>query len=617
LVGDGQDCGILSQRANSSIARMILCERKASPWGVEVLKGETILSRLRARLRAAARPVARRLVRAMASYHAFRALRIGAPTRLRGAPPDLRTGDVTAAEELYSGLFTFHGRTLRAGERSPFSLAAPSREWRRTLCSFAWLRDLRAAKESWARERAQGLVSAFLECDPTRDDPAQESGVIARRMLSFLAHSPMILAQAPPELHQGFMKALAKDGQRLARTVVHGRARGVERLSCALALTEFAICADLGADTRAQAATLFGEELRRQILPDGGHVDRNPQTVLDLLLDLLALRSLYASRGVIAPPALQGAIERMTRMLRMMRHGDGSLALFNGMSFTEPGDLATVFMHEAPVGAPSHAPRSGYLRLAAGDALAIIDAGPPPPKEFSRLAHAGALAFEFSIGRERVVVNCGAPARASDAGREDARASAAHAALVIGGESSSTFASLSARRGAGLILTGPQSVKAKIERRRGCEIAVLAHDGYARRFGLIHRRKLALAADGAALYGLDYLLPTKSAARAKAAPDLASHFPLHPAIEARLDESGRQVELSLPSGAKLIFAAPGLTPTLEDAVYFAAPAGARKTKQIVLRARAAAGVRLRWSFRRAGEAAQSGDGVESLDLQRE
>ena len=550
-------------------------------------------------------------MRAVASYHAFRALRIGAPDRLRGAPPDLRTGDVTVAEELYSGLFTFHGRALHAGERSPFALAAPSREWRRALCSFAWLRDLRAANAPWARERAQGLISAFLECAPTRDDPAQEPGVAARRMLSFLAHAPMLLGQASPELQQGFMAALAKDGRLLARAVVRGRAKGAERLLCALALKEFAICADLSAETRAQAATLFGEELRRQILADGGHVDRNPQTALDLLLDLLALRSLYASRGAIAPQALEGAIDSMTSMLRMMRHGDGALALFNGMSVTAPGDLATVFMHEAPLGAPSFAPQTGYLRLAAGDALVIADAGAPPPKAFSRRAHAGTLAFEFSLGRERIVVNCGAPARAREAGREDVRASAAHAALVIGAESSCVFAPPSARRGAGLILAGPKAVKAKMARRRGCEIAVLAHDGYARRFGLVHRRRLALAADGAALHGLDHLLAAKPGGRVKVAPDLALHFPLHPAVEARLDESGRQVELTLPSGARLVFAAPDFAPTLEDAVYFAAPEGARKTKQIVIKAKAAAGARVRWSLRRiAAEAPQSAAGAE-------
>ncbi len=99
------------------------------------------------------------------------------------------------------------------------------------------------------------------------------------------------------------------------------------------------------------------------------------------------------------PQPLLGAMNRMIPMLRLLQHGDGSLALFNGMSATDPGELATVFTHEARGAAPPlDAPDSGYRRMTAPGALVIIDVGAPPPLEFSRAAHAGALAFEFSLG---------------------------------------------------------------------------------------------------------------------------------------------------------------------------------------------------------------------------
>ena len=83
----------------------------------------------------------------------------------------------------------------------------------------------------------------------------------------------------------------------------------------------------------------------RQILPDGGHVARNPQTLVDLLTDLLPLRQAYATQGVEPPRALLNAIDRMMPMLRLFRHADGSLALFNGMSVTPPDTLATLLAY--------------------------------------------------------------------------------------------------------------------------------------------------------------------------------------------------------------------------------------------------------------------------------
>ena len=37
----------------------------------------------------------------------------------------------------------------------------------------------------------------------------------------------------------------------------------------------------------------------------------------------------------------------MMPMLRLFRHGDGALALFNGMGVSDAGDLATVLAHGA------------------------------------------------------------------------------------------------------------------------------------------------------------------------------------------------------------------------------------------------------------------------------
>ena len=85
-----------------------------------------------------------------------------------------------------------------------------------------------------------------------------------------------------------------------------------------------------------EQATALVDELVRQILPDGGHVSRNPGAILELLVDLLPLRQAFAARGVAPPRILLSAIDRMMPMLRFFRQGDGSFAHFNGMGETPP-----------------------------------------------------------------------------------------------------------------------------------------------------------------------------------------------------------------------------------------------------------------------------------------
>jgi uncharacterized heparinase superfamily protein len=553
---------------------------------------------------------------ARAPLHAARALAIAAPRRLYVAPQDIRTADPTVASEIYAGYFSFDGRTLNAQGRSPFALAPPSAAWRRSLTGFSWLRHLRAADKALARANAQALVSDFMAIRKAHsDDPAFEPSVVARRTLSWLAQSPILLDGADDEFYLAFMASLAQNVRFLLRALA-GEAQGADRLFCAIAIAEFAICADSSRVVQQRAAQLLDAELSRQILSDGGHIGRNPKTPTDLLLDLLPLRQLYAIRGVHPPKMVLMSIDRMIPILRMLRHGDGSLALFNGMGVTAQDRLATILAYDDQRGsAPVNAPYSGYQRLEAGEAVAIVDAGAPPPREFSSSAHAGCLSFEYSLGAERVVVNCGRASKQDAAARELARATAAHSTLVIDDRSSCRIAGHAGlqRFVSGRMLAGPSYVRADRQTRSGQALA-LAHDGYVREFGLVHERVLGLTHDGARLSGEDRLVPTPNARQLGRVPNFALRFHIHPRARPSFSSDGRTIEIALASGKRLLFEASGGSVAIEESVFFASPEGSSKCAQIVVSGPATPRTKISWSFRAAGDAVRGGAVSSAADV---
>lgn len=552
---------------------------------------------MRDRMRLAGAFAARAFARRAATpYHIVRSMVIVPPERLRIAPPDIRTADPTVANEIEDGYFSFAGKSLHSHGASPFLLTAPSPAWRRALTGFSWLRHLRGSDQAQAQARA--LVAAFLAIRKLPpDDPAMEPAIVARRMLSFFSQSPSLLDGAEADFYDAFMQALAQSARFLWRALASGRAEGADRLFCVVALAEFAVCADTGRKIAPLVSRSLSMELDRQILPDGGHISRNPQVAVDLLLDLLPLRQVLAARGLQTPAALMRAVDRMMPTLRMMQHGDGSLGLFNGMGATELDRVANVLANEDTRGAPPlKAPYFGYQRLYARDSLVLVDAGAPPPPDFSRCAHAGCLSFEFSRGVERIVVNCGAPSPPHDDLREMSRGTAAHSTLVVGDRSSARIAPKDVGWGAGLLTDGPQDVAAERSETPEATILSLSHDGYARDFGLIHERKLTLSQDGDTFAGVDRLVATGGAAKPAPETGFAIRFHLHPRVRAALVEGS--IALALANGETLLFDAEGAFPELEDSIFFAWPGGARKCAQIVLRGKAAPGAELRWSFRR-------------------
>jgi uncharacterized heparinase superfamily protein len=565
---------------------------KPADSGVRALKGEDQRDEIRERLRGYGARAARLLARqATAPYRLVKSLSIKPPTRLWIAPPDIRTADSTVADEMRAGYFSFEGKTVHVvGDDTPFRRFAPSVGWRRTLTGFSWLRHLGEADRLTARR----LVDAFISTSPARDDPAQEPAIVARRLLSFLAQSPLLLDEADSEFYERFMLALAQHARLLWLALSAGATRGSERALCAIALVEFSVCADSGHAIAPEARRLLSAELKRQILADGGHVSRNPQAPLDLLLDLLALRQVFAARGLKTPETMKRAISRALPMLRMMQHGDGALALFNGAGATARDRLANVLAHEETRGAaPLQAPETGYQRLEAGEALALIDAGGAPPAEFAGAAHAGCLSFEYSRGIERIVVNCGAPGPHNPEARDAARTTAAHSTLTIGESSSARF--IEPAYGAGdRPIEGPDKVTVERRALENETTLLLSHNGYAAAYGLAHARELTLSHDGAILSGRDRLLTATNSAT-KTPAEFALRFHLHPQVKATPATDG--IELTLGDGARLLFSATGAEPRIGDSIFYAHPAGARACRQIVLTGVATPGVDIHWSFR--------------------
>jgi uncharacterized heparinase superfamily protein len=546
-----------------------------------------------------------------APYDAARAMAFDVPQRLYIAPQDIRVADPTVANDIYAGYFSFGGKSINAQGRSPFAATPPSDSWRRSLAGFSWLRHLRAADKALARANAQALVSDFMSIRKIdKTDPALEPGVVARRILSWLAHSPLLLDGADEDFYRQFMASLTK-GVRRAALALQGKTLGEERLYCAIAIAEFAICANVNRIAQLRATRLLAAELKRQILSDGGHVGRNPRTMIDVLLELLPLRQLYSARGIRPPQILLSSIDRMTPMLRMMRHGDGSLALFNGMGVTEQGRLATVLAYEEQIGpAPLNAPYSGYQRLENGAACVIVDAGVPPPGEFSRSAHAGCLSLEFSIGAERVVVNCGVAASEDESLRTVARGTAAHSTLILDDRSSCRIADAKGLQKfvAGSILSCPAKVSVDRRRSSAGDVLALSHDGYVREFGLVHERKLKLSHDGFRLNGEDRLAAAPGAF--PGAISFALRFHLHPRARPQFSQDGETVQISLGNGERLAFRATGGRLSIEESMFFAAPEGPCKCAQIVLSGPARAETKIRWSIQPWSEQA-AGEPVSS------
>src|SRR5246500_547810 len=502
----------------------------------------------------------------------------GRADRLIIAPHDLRTADATRAAEIYAGRFVFAGKTVTCHGRSIFDLEPPSEDWEVALLGFGWLRHLRAADTALTRANARALVDDWMSNQSQKRPIARRADVLARRVISLLSQAPLVLGDTDGKLYRRYLRGLTREIRQLRYTMLD-MPDGVPRLQVMIALCYASLCLANQARHIKNASKKLSDELQRQILPDGGHISRNPGALIELLIDLLPLRQTFAARNIPPPPPLLKAIDRMMPMLRFSRHGDGSIALFNGMSGTPSDLLATLLAYDDTHGTPmASMPHTGFQRLDAGAMTVIMDTGPPPPPNVSHDAHAGCLSFELSSGSSRIIINCGMPSTGRDNWRAFARGTSAHSTLTYHDTSSCQFVEFSAMKrllqGAPIV-SGPANVESFREAVPHGELLTTSHDGYLARFGVIHRRVLMAAQDGARLDGEDTLTPAPGGKIKGNEADFALRFHLHPSVKASRLSDARGVMLVLPNRDVWTFEALDDKVDLEVGVFFAGNDGPR------------------------------------------
>jgi Heparinase II/III-like protein/Heparinase II/III N-terminus len=234
---------------------------------------------------------------------------------------------------------------------------------------------------------------------------------------------------------------------------------------------------------------ILAEELPRQLLSDGAHVERSPMYHSIVLEDLLDLYNLSQAFSGLLPDFSVNA-GRMLRWLEWMTHPDGQISFFNDAAFGVAPPLPKLQAYARRLDIRSQAlllGESGYVRLDNDRLVLIFDAAPLGPDYQPGHGHADALSFELSRGDRRILVNSGTSTYDAGPMRAFERGTAAHNTVRIDGmDQSEMWASFRVARRA-------RPFGLKTDQR---SFAEAAHDGYHRLGAKVtHRRRITLTND--------------------------------------------------------------------------------------------------------------------------
>lgn len=518
------------------------------------------------------------------------------------SPSDLRPADAEAGRRMMEGTFTFAGATLSVGPGGdPWDRPSPTRRFALHLHRFGWMRDLLAAGEA-APAEALRLTLDWRRLFGRWNRFAWDPEVLERRVFN-LACSAKTICEGASDAETGFV---AQDLARQARFLlasIDGPVRAAEQ-SAVAALAGATLMGEAGEKLASAALARLGRALPRTVTADGGHASRSPEAALELLYDLQTLDAALVERGIAAPGEMMRAIDRLSGAVWFFTLADGSLPAFQGGEEKRKKYVAAARAGEDDADRQIPATRNGYQRLDGKTLQVIADAAAPATGPWSVTACAQPLAIEVLAGGRRLISNCGWSPDA--AGPQALRLIDAASTASLGDQPCGEPLRGFRASALGPRLTGGYTqVEAKRQTAEGALWLELAHDGWVRRFGLRHRRRLFLDVATDELRGEDRFSPltTNSPAGDKTRRFLPFTvcFHLHPTVRASIARDKKSVLLKAEGDdTGWWLRNDAVEVAIETSVHFQ-DGQARRAQQIVLRgqARMDVGARVRWKLAQA------------------
>ncbi len=524
------------------------------------------------------------------------------PLKLIAIPDDPFVGPFDGNVE--RGTALMDGNLLFAGEMravKALNLAKPdySRRFSNYLHGFGWLRDLSSvATRQQAAPVAEALMRRWLEQHAdTVSEPAWRADLWGRRVQSWTAHAPLILSSTDLVYRSKVLNTLARGARHLDGSA-DKVPPGAGRIAAWCGIVTAGLLIPAG-DTRRRIGELgLARAIQASVFSDGGIVARAPLAQVDVLMLLTQLRSAYEVRRMEAPELIGATLARMVPALLGTGPGDGGLSGWQGGGRMRGEDIDTVVAATGVRARPLRQAREwGYQRLSGGQTVVIMDAAPPPVARLVEGGCGSTLAFEMSDGAHRLVVNCGGARTLSvevpPALTEGLRTTAAHSTLVVDDSNSSAI------HADGMLGKGVAEVELNRQESETSSRIEASHDGYAKRYGFIHRRQLILTSDGRDLRGEDMLLPVGKR-RKQGMASFAVRFHLAPGVQVSPTADGQAALLRLPGGALWQFRCRGGAMAVEDSLWVDADGRPQHSLQIVIAGESpAGGTNVSWALKRA------------------
>ena len=424
----------------------------------------------------------------------------------------------------------------------------------RNLHSFFWLfgLDLKSSKKI-----TRSVILNWIEENYNYSKKNWEIDILSKRIIAWISNTKLTYEDSDEVYKNKFNTIIQKQINHLINEIEKSKLIDDKMVGCAAIILT-------GLSFKEKEKYLdFGFSLLKKIInfsfdSQGFPKSRNIRQLNFYLKYFVLIREWLKESQSEIPVYLDEIIFYLGKSYSILCQEMKKSILFNGNHETDNKDFDQYLSNHRYKFKNNSFETGGYIILKNNKISLIMDIGPSPEKKFSKDYQCGALSFEIISNNKKLICNSGYFQKIKHKLNDISKSTANHSALIIDNHSSCKINKSKMEIENELKILNKNFV---IEKNYWSISA--SHDGYNKRYGVIHERQIEFFPENNKFIGQDKLLKKKNFKSST----FEIRFHLEPNVKIMKTQDGKSILIDIENeGWK--FTAQGYTIDIETGLYF-------------------------------------------------
>jgi len=366
----------------------------------------------------------------------------------------------------------------------------------KNLHSFFWLfsLDLKSSKNE-----VQSVIQEWIIKNTEYNISSWEIDTLSKRIISWISNSKIAYEDSSEEYKNKFDEIIKKQINHLINEIERSKWFDDKMIGCsAIILT--------GISYNEKNFLFYGLKLLKKIIKisfdnEGFPRSRNIRQLVFYLKYFVLIREWLKESQNEIPEYLNEIIFYLGQSYILIHKNTELNFLFNGNQISNNSDFNNYLKRLGYNFKSENYEIGGYIFLKNKKYAIAADLGAPPEKVFSKDYQSGALSFEFLSNNNKIICNSGYFQNYKHQLNLISKSTACHSSLVIDNASSVSFTKQSS--GINKISSSLKIFNRKVVKDNNYWSFEASHNGYIKKFGILHHRKVEFFHEISKLSGLD------------------------------------------------------------------------------------------------------------------